>query len=239
MEKESVTASTRGVWHALWEAFLGGRCPATNPSRFRVRDLFQYCPEISVECTRAFGRSLCSLGLDSPNILFDPTSREVWIKFSISRVDLKAQGVSAPWMMDHFRGARSSYIEVASADRAFRTFQTATPARATSEQVAMIPLAEDIRGLNLFTHIGSDHKILYFLAVQKNLPVRLPQAVLLYTILFWLGSLVRYDPHSVAALMDSPYWILIDGFMSQSRLWLLEQFEWAIYKTETTLWLAR
>ena len=103
----------------------------------------------------------------------------------------------------------------------------------------MIPLAEDIRGLNLFTHIGSDHKILYFLAVQKNLPVRLPQAVLLYTILFWLGSLVRYDPHSVAALMDSPYWILIDGFMSQSRLWLLEQFEWAIYKTETTLWLAR
>ena len=38
-----------------------------------------------------------------------------------------------------------------------------------------------------------------------------------YTILFWLGSLVRYDPDSAAELMDSPYWILLDGFMSQSR----------------------
>ena len=67
----------------------------------------------------------------------------------------------------------------------------------------------------------------------------MPQLMVSYTILFWLGSLVRYDPHSVDALMDSEYWMLIDGFMSQSRVWLLELFEWALYRTETTLWSAR
>jgi hypothetical protein len=55
------------------------------------------------------------------------------------------------------------------------------------------------------------------------------------TILFWLGSLVRYDPHGAAELKDSPYWILLDGFMSQSRRWLLEQVEWAFDQAETTL----
>ncbi len=32
--------------------------------------------------------------------------------------------------------------------------------------------------------------------------------------------------------------MLIDGFMSQSRLWLFELFEWALYQAETTLWIA-
>jgi hypothetical protein len=75
----------------------------------------------------------------------------------------------------------------------------------------------------------------YAIPIQKRIPVALPQVSVLYTILFWLGSLVRYDPHSVSDLMDSPSWILIDGFMSQSRLWLLERMEWAHYSAETTL----
>ena len=54
-----------------------------------------------------------------------------------------------------------------------------------------------------------------------------------------MGSLVRYDPHSVHALMDSAYWMLIDGFVSQSRLWLLELFQWALYDAEITLWMSR
>lgn len=63
--------------------------------------------------------------------------------------------------------------------------------------------------------------------------------MVLDTLIFWLGSLVRYDPHSVADLQDSEYWMLIDGFMNQSRIWLLELFEWEFYKTETTLRFVR
>ena len=35
--------------------------------------------------------------------------------------------------------------------------------------------------------------------------------------------------------MDSPYWILIDGFMTQIRVWLLELFERALCQKETVL----
>jgi hypothetical protein len=97
----------------------------------------------------------------------------------------------------------------------------------------------DIAGLNVFTHFGKKKELEFQLAWQRQLPVRMPQLMVLYSIMFWLGSLVRYDPHSVAGLMDSPYWVVLDGFMSQSRLWLLELFEWALYETETTLWVAR
>ncbi|MGA7399820.1 MAG: YaaC family protein, partial [Candidatus Sulfotelmatobacter sp.] len=87
--------------------------------------------------------------------------------------------------------------------------------------------------------LGYEKKLRYCLPIQARLPVAMPQLMVNYTILFWLGSLVRYDPHSLSALMDSQYWMLIDGFMSQSRLWLLELFEWAFYKAETTLWNVR
>jgi hypothetical protein len=73
----------------------------------------------------------------------------------------------------------------------------------------------------MIAHLGNGDDMEYSLALQKGWPVRVPQLMVSYTILFWLGSLVRYDPHSVYELIDSPDWILIDGFMTQSRVWLL------------------
>jgi hypothetical protein len=37
----------------------------------------------------------------------------------------------------------------------------------------------------------------------------------------WLGSLERYDPHRGATLQESKYWILIDGFLNQTKIWKL------------------
>lgn len=239
MYNESVRVTTRGVWHALWEALMGIQCPATNPTDLRVRDLFAYCPEISVEYERCFDENLRALYLEKPELLYDEKKRESWIRFSIHRLDFKISGILAPAALAQISTSRSGYIEVKSPDKGYRTFQTSMPANVKRNQSAHDALSEDFRGLNLFTHIGKDHEMNYFLPAQNKLPLRLPQVIVLYTILFWLGSLVRYDPHSVSALMDSPAWILIDGFMSQSRLWLLELFEWAIYQRENTLWLAR
>jgi len=88
--------------------------------------------------------------------------------------------------------------------------------------------------MNLVIHM-EDGSLVYKIPVQTQLPLRLPQISILYSLIFWLGSVVRYDPHSVAALQESRYWILIDGFLNQSRIWLLELFEWQLYQEETTL----
>ena len=65
--------------------------------------------------------------------------------------------------------------------------------------------------MNVFSHLGHNSEIVYSLPLQTRLPLPMPQVMVLYSILFWLGSLVRYDPHSVSELMESHYWSLLDG----------------------------
>ncbi len=55
-------------------------------------------------------------------------------------------------------------------------------------------------------------ELMYSIPEQSHLPLELPQISILYSLHFWLASLVRYDPHSVAFLQDSRYWILIMVF---------------------------
>jgi len=92
----------------------------------------------------------------------------------------------------------------------------------------------EIKAMNLFTHM-EDGNLVYTIPVQTQFPLQLPQISILYSLIFWLSSLVRYDPHSMAALQESRYWLFIDGFLSQSTIWLLELFEWQLYQEETTL----
>ena len=238
METEEVSVTSRGMWHVLWESLNGVHCPAANPTKFRIGDLFAYCPEVSAEFGRTFGRNNRLLESEKLDVLLDRPKNQAWTTFSVTRPDLKDQQVSAPRMLMHLASPRSGYVEIKSGKQGLRTFQFTNPVKLRRREAPLRALQGDIIALNVFTHCGRE-KLRYFLANQTKIPFRLPQPIVLYTILFWLSSLVRYDPHSVASLMDSSYWILIDGFMSQSRLWLLEQFEWAFYQTETTLWLAR
>jgi hypothetical protein len=58
--------------------------------------------------------------------------------------------------------------------------------------------------MNPFTYLESDG-LQYAIPIQTQLPIQLPQLLVLYSLMFWLGSLVRYDPHSVAHLQDTEH----------------------------------
>jgi hypothetical protein len=238
LQKEYVTVSRRGIWHLLWEALMGVRCPAANPTKLRIADLFAYCPEISVECEMVCPGPQNLITLEDPAVLYNPSIREAWIRFSLDPSDLKLAKISMRCLIQTLRMPRSGYQEVVPAKNGYRTFETEIPVKVGRKQYVLEAMESDISALNLFTAIeGGELK--YAVSIQRHLPFAIPQISVLYTILFWLGSLVRYDPHSVADLMDSHNWTLIDGFMSQSCLWLLERMEWALYGTETTLRSAR
>jgi len=236
---EKVFIARRGVWHTLWESVTRTPFPTTGPARLSIKDLFSYCPEISIESDRSLGISARLVDLEEADVLFDKKTLETWLRFSVPRWGLNSLKLSAPALLAQIGTTRSGYIEAKSNSPGFRTFQSATPKRLKPREDPRMGLQGDILGLNVFTHLGRGGNLRYFLPAQTRLPFRMPQIIVSYTILFWLGSLVRYDPHSVSALMDSPYWMLVDGFMSQSRVWLLELFEWALYQAETTLWTAR
>ena len=239
MKKEDVSVTARGVWHLLWEAFVGTPCTAINPTRLRIRELFSYCPEIGIEYERTFGGDQKFVDLEKPDILYDDSANEAWVRFSILRGNLMLHRITAPMLLRQIQSSRTGYTEVKATDQEYRTFQSTTPVKIGQNDLVLEAIRDDVAAFNAFVHFGGERDLDYAVPIQNNLPIRMPQVLVLYTILFWLGSLVRYDPHSLNELMDSSYWILIDGFMSQSRLWLLELFEWAFYQTETTLWSAR
>ncbi len=234
-ERVTVT-NRRGIWHALWEALTLSRCPVAGPTKLPVRGLFSHCPEISSEFIRLFGRHrLGCLNLENCDVMYGPKTRESWLTFSLLRWELRTRGMFTPRLLRQIATPRSSYVDVLSANKESRKFESAIPKVVRHGEDVWSALQLDVHGINAFALLGSEGNLQYFVPIQKYAAFPLPQAIVSYTVLFWLGSLVRYDPHSVRWLMDSEYWVLIDGFMSQSRVWLLELFEWAYYNEENTL----
>jgi len=236
---ETVRIGRRGVWHTLWESLMRAPCMPANDTRISVRSLFSFCPEITSEFGGVFGGPRPFIEVENPNLRYDETREEVWLTFSIGRQDLRNLNLSGPKLISQMRTDRSAYVEVKSENKKMRTYESATSGKVGRSGSLWMPVERDILGLNLITHFGMKRDVEYSFPLQNSLPLRLPQLMISYTILFWLGSLVRYDPHSVADLMYSPFWILIDGFMTQSRVWLLELFSWALYQKQTTLRSAR
>lgn len=233
LETECVSLSTRGVWHVLWESLTGLPCRAPNPLKLRIKDLFLFCLETGVELKRTFGKDTRLIKLVEPDVKVDPKKEEAWLTFSVDREQLKDSHLSRPQFLRLITLDGSRYRQVESSKPDIWTFELETPRKFDHSDVHSA-LAKEIKKFNCFTVLDGE-EIQYFVPIQTNLPLLLPQIMVFYTLLFWLGSLVRYDPHSLADLEESGYWILIDGFMNQSRIWLLELFEWELYKLETTL----
>lgn len=238
---EKVTIVRRGIWHFLWETMMQTPCPAPNPTKLSVLKLFSYCPEIGVEFEKLYGEARTRVYLDDLEAIYDEGRHETWLNFSIARSRIRKSHFSAKALLAQMSTPRSTYVEVKSEHKELRMFQSATPARLRGRATPYSALRNDVLGLNLITIPGQgpDAGLEYLFPLQTGLPLRIPQLMVSYTLLFWLGSLVRYDPHSVYELIDSPDWILIDGFMTQSRPWLLELFQWALYKKQTILRAAR
>jgi hypothetical protein len=102
---------------------MGAPCPATNPTRLLLANLFSYCPEISAECDRVFpSRRVGLIELEDPDILYHPLTNKVRLRFSIDPDELKLLQVSARYVIRSVEKPRSSYVEVSPAKPGFRTF---------------------------------------------------------------------------------------------------------------------
>lgn len=237
MPTESVWLTRqRGVWHVLWEALVGQPCHVPRAQALRIKDLFSFCSEVTTEYERTFGREMKLVELFKPDILID--NNDIWIKFSVYRIELAKQRISRPTLLQLITLTGSPYRQVESENADLWTFELEQPKKYGPRDLFFDVLSGEIKAFNMFVSLHWA-ELFYAVPLQTRLPILLPQIMVLYTLMFWLGSLVRYDPHSVDALQDSGWWILIDGFMNQSRIWLLELFEWEFYKTETTLVTAR
>lgn len=240
MKRESLSISTRGVWHVLWETLEGKKCAVANPVRLGVRELFSLCGSIEIEFEKTYRRLTPLIDLVKPHILINGPEKQVWLRFSVRRENLRQLRIFRPKLLDLIKYKTSTYRQVQSGDIGLWAFELERPKQLLrkSKDEWFDVMQSEIKQLNLFAHLQVDH-LTYAIPIQTLLPITLSQLMVLYSLMFWLGSLVRYDPHSLSYLQDSEYWLLIDSFMNECRIWLLELFEWQLYKTETTLLFAR
>lgn len=237
MEKEFVNLTTRGVWHELYEAVIGSAVTLRNPTKLQVKDLFAYSIDTNIEYEKTYYKQVRLVRLINIDTCVGPEGDEYWIRFSVNKDNLKDLKLTRPKFLEIFTYGGSKYIQVQSEENDFLwTFELEKPKKIPKKKKEGLFrfIKNEVKAMNLFITMV-DGNLIYNIPDQRQLPLRLPQISVLYSLIFWLGSLVRYDPHSVAELRDSRYWLLIDGFLSQSRIWLLELFEWQLFQEETTL----
>jgi hypothetical protein len=232
-----IRITTRGVFHILIEAIRGIPIQLRNPLPLKIIDLFDLCPEISTEFDKVLGRKRNYIILHNPCIYIDTSLRHTWIRIDVLKSELRRLRISKMQFaslllpsMDYI------FVEVKGADNDHYTFQSepAIECDIAGNALGFNYIDPIISSMNLFIYMDRG-EIYYILPVQHRMSMPLTQIGVLYLILFWLSSLVRYDPHSVLELQKSRSWILIDGFMNQSIIWLLELFEMQLYRQDKVL----
>ena len=244
LNTEKVSITTRGIWHILMEVVLEKNVSYPNPLSLKIKDLFSFDADTSIEYEAVFFEPTRIIDFDEIGIFLDEDSKELWLQFGVEKRDLKRLRMSRSKFLQLFTPQGFRYEQVESEDKDIWTFESTPPIKfeaitkdkhLTIDYKYVRPL---IKPINLYTHIFYK-ELIYSIPIQDRFPIQIPQLNSLYTLMFWLASLVRYDPHSVAVLQESQEWILIDGFITQSRIWLLELFEWQFFRTDTHLVLAR
>jgi hypothetical protein len=237
---EHVKLTGRGIWHLLLETIINQPYDNKQSISFQIKDLLGLCPEIYDEFERTLGEDSKLIDLINPGIIVNSSDYEIWLRFSVSRKEIKNYRLSRHNFLQLIPNGNSIYYQVKSEDDNVLTFEFRN-SKIFDKNInkgLFVILEKEIKELNVFSSLNKEG-LSYSIPIQSNMPIILPQIMVLYSLIFWLGSIVRYDPHSVADLQDSEYWILIDGFINQSMVWLLELFEWEFYKWETTLQSAR
>ena len=239
LEKEFVIIyKKRGVWHMLLETISGKECPELpDEIKLPIKHLFGLCPEISDEYSKTFNEHSRHFKLQDPLIMQNKLNKERWIKFTVDRDNFKELNYTKKEFINMISSNDSKYHQVKS--KYGLTFEFKKSIKYDDNQERIFEtIGDEFNKLNVFTTLHREG-LSYSIPVKKDLQIELPQILVLYSILFLLGSLVRYDPHKVSKLQDSKYWILIDGFLNQSRIWLLYLLEWQFYQEEKTLQSAR
>lgn len=233
-------ASRRGVWQCLLD-YLTDRVNHTpGGSNIKIKNLFSFSPELSSEYLSSFEVESRLIPLHNPSIWYDDNN--TWVSFSVPKDKLKSFNISKNKFLDFISDSDTGYEEIKSDLETFYKFQTKDDKVREYSRFGNDYLFEalktDLINLNL-SAVLLNKSCLYLIAAQNNLQFKIPQILVIYSLIYWLSSLVRYNPHSMEYIQKSRYWQLVDGLMNESRIWLLELFAWEYYKEQRILLSSR
>ncbi|GAA1961399.1 YaaC family protein [Microbacterium aquimaris] len=157
----------------------------------------------------------------------DAVAREIWLKIYLRRDTLRSQGrgvtetIREAGLVGRFRAVNDAY-GVANDLHAFEQ-STATPYTGRASDVVM----DSVNGVRRDiwqTITSTDGFRRFYLYLSPANEVRLPQWASTYSLLFWLGSLTRYQPVELLDALAGPYGPFFEEFIETQPAQLLYTF---------------
>ncbi len=156
-------------------------------------------------------------------VLHKPVSREVWLNVYVSRDDLDRLGFS-DWAALQSANLSAGFEIVPRGPRAFACFQQRNPVTYRSDPgEALIEAISNVRNDIWETvKLASPYRKHYvYCCASSDRRSRLPQLLSVYLLMFFLGSVTRYNPGYFEDLLESRYGPFFDTFISESPLQFL------------------
>lgn len=166
--------------------------------------------------------------LDEIHWLEDATAREIWLKLYLRRDSLRSHG----------RGVTETLRE-ARLDKAFRAVSDSyatTHDLHAFEQIAATPYSTGRASDVVMESVGTVRRDIwqtvtatspfrrFYLYLSPLTEVRVPQWMSTYGLLFWLGSLTRYQPVELLEALAGPYGPFFEEFIETQPSQLLYFF---------------
>jgi hypothetical protein len=140
----------------------------------------------------------------------------VWACFYVRFGDLSRYGITPARLLSE-AGLDTAFRQVHSLRADEHCFELHAPARYRREPVEVLRRLADILRVHLREIIsaipGTAYRR-YYLYLAPQQAIRLPQIGSLWATLFYLGSVVRYRPHTFDEIIAGPYGSFITEFIS-------------------------
>lgn len=147
--------------------------------------------------------------VDRVNFLQDAAANEIWLSVSVSRATLRARGWSVKELTEQSR-LGSAFGAVAAQDATvsseYHVLEQTTPTLYTGRAAdVVVDAVEGIRPMLWQTITANPPYRRYYLYLSPTDEKRMPQWLSIYSTLFWLGSLTRYQPVELVDALDGKY----------------------------------
>lgn len=232
--REKVRIQNRGIFPLLYKYFAGFQLPAQT--LLSIKELLSYCLECDIEFLHAYGSYWRVVDINHLLAGSSKTKR-TWVVLAVPREEYHSRIYKLKDIFEPIRPNQALYEAFSLQDqKGRRFFQTLAtyPYTDVDDPPDRLnrKIAADLRPLCLYSAKYTGGNLKYSLPLPSSAGVVIPQAIAIYGVMFYLGSLVRYQPHTYDRMLtEKDAWVL-ESFLRNCPIGYVKLILGAIFKKE-------
>lgn len=230
LRKDILEVKDKGVWRALFRATTGREFNDTKS--FKIENLFMFCKGITIEVEKAFGYWGYDLQIVDQAVKINRKRKELWLQICFDKDELKGWELSEDAVRKYLYTTAKQFQAVSHSDKSILCFEQKVPSKYISRNPnhKLQEVVSLIKKLNLTKDVFNERYRLPLFDIGK-VP-GLSELMVVYSLMYYYGMLVRYYPFQFNKLLDEGYLVVTDSFMRNCSFSLASQFEEYLYDTQ-------